>query len=310
MTVAESSSAVPPVARLAGISLSYGKTLALDNISLDFPASCMVGLIGPDGVGKSSLLALLAGARAVQQGHLEALGGDMSSKRHRDTVCPRIAYMPQGLGKNLYPTLSVEENLQFFGRLFGHNAAERRQRIDELTTRTGLHPFLSRPAGKLSGGMKQKLALCCALIHKPRVLFLDEPTTGVDPVSRKEFWEMLKSLKAQDITIMVSTPYMDEASLCDRIALIQSGKIMSVDTPNNIVDHYPYKLYQTKAANNYHLLEHLKQQGNVHRCYISGEFLHVVFKDNATCIHYPYTDLREIKPSIEDCFINLMDNEL
>jgi ribosome-dependent ATPase len=142
----------------------------------------MVGLIGPDGVGKSSLLSLIAGARALQGGEIQVLGGDMRSKKHRDAVCPRIAYMPQGLGKNLYPTLSVEENLQFFGRLFGHDAAERRARIDDLTQSTGLQKFLSRPAGKLSGGMKQKLALCCALIHDPDLLILDEPTTGVDPL--------------------------------------------------------------------------------------------------------------------------------
>ncbi|MCA0185224.1 MAG: ATP-binding cassette domain-containing protein, partial [Proteobacteria bacterium] len=150
-----------PVVRLAGVHLGYGRTAALDGVTLDIPAGCMVGLIGPDGVGKSSLLALVAGARAVQQGRVEALGGDMGSKRHRDLVCPRIAYMPQGLGKNLYPTLSVEENLQFFARLFGHGRAERRRRIDELTRSTGLFPFLDRPSGKLSGGMKQKLGLCC-----------------------------------------------------------------------------------------------------------------------------------------------------
>ena len=147
----ETPRAAPPAARLAGVSLRYRKTLALANISLDIPAACMVGLIGPDGVGKSSLLALLAGARAVQEGRLEVLGGDMTSTAHRDSVCPRIAYMPQGLGKNLYPTLSVEENLQFFGRLFGHDRAERRRRIDELTASTGLQPFLTRPAGKQIG---------------------------------------------------------------------------------------------------------------------------------------------------------------
>jgi ribosome-dependent ATPase len=176
-----------PVARLAGVGLHYGKTVALDGITLDIPAGRMVGLIGPDAVGKSSLLSLLAGARAVQQGRVEALGGDMASTRHRESVCPHIAYMPQGLGKNLYATLSVEENLQFFGRLFGHNATERRRRIDELTRSTGLTSFLSRPAGKLSGGMKQKLGLCCALIHDPDFLILDEPTTGVDPLARAQF---------------------------------------------------------------------------------------------------------------------------
>ena len=166
-------SARQPVARLQDVSLRYGKMVALDAVSLDVPAGCTVGLIGPDGVGKSSLMSLVAGARVVQTGRVEALGGSMASVRHRNQVCPHIAYMPQGLGKNLYPTLSVEENLQFFGRLFGHDAAERRRRIDGLTTATGLHPFLSRPVGKLSGGMKQKLGLCCALIHDPDLLILD-----------------------------------------------------------------------------------------------------------------------------------------
>ena len=169
------------VASLAQVSLQYGQTRALDSISLEIPAGCMVGLIGPDGVGKSSLLALLAGARRLQQGQVEVLGGDMASRSHRRVVCPDIAYMPQGLGKNLYASLSVEENLQFFARLFGHDSAERRRRIDHLTQRTGLFPFLDRPAGKLSGGMKQKLGLCCALIHDPDLLILDEPpSNGTD----------------------------------------------------------------------------------------------------------------------------------
>ncbi|MBY0418867.1 MAG: ATP-binding cassette domain-containing protein, partial [Pararheinheimera sp.] len=178
------------VARLQQVQLNYGKTKALDTISLEIPAGVMVGLIGPDGVGKSSLLSLLSGARAIQQGKVEVLGGDMASSKHRDAVCADIAYMPQGLGKNLYLTLSVEENLQFFARLFGHNAKERRRRIDELTKATGLYQFLQRPAGKLSGGMKQKLGLCCALIHDPKLLILDEPTTGVDPLARSQFWQL------------------------------------------------------------------------------------------------------------------------
>ena len=227
---------MPPVAQLTGIKLSYGKIPALDNITLDFPASCMVGLIGPDGVGKSSLLALLAGARAVQQGHLMVLDGDMAKKRHRDAVCPRIAYMPQGLGKNLYPTLSVEENLQFFGRLFGHNAAERRQRIDELTTHTGLQPFLSRPAGKLSGGMKQKLGLCSALIHDPDLLILDEPTTGVDPLSRKQFWDLIDHIRGerQGMSVIVATAYMEEAERFDWLVAMDAGKILATGTPEEL----------------------------------------------------------------------------
>ena len=169
------------VVHITALSQRYGKTLALDRLDLSIPKGCMAGLIGPDGVGKSSLLALVAGARMIQEGKITVLGGDMADKRHRNRTCPDIAYMPQGLGKNLYPTLSVEENLQFFARLFGHSAPERRRRIDELTTATGMYPFLDRPAGKLSGGMKQKLGLCCALIHDPKLLILDEPTTGVDP---------------------------------------------------------------------------------------------------------------------------------
>ena len=225
-----------PVARLADISLSYGKTQALDKITLDFPPGCMVGLIGPDGVGKSSLLALIAGARAVQQGHIEVLGGDMSSSRHRDSVCPRIAYMPQGLGKNLYPTLSVEENLQFFGRLFGHDASERRQRIDELTTSTGLHAFLGRPAGKLSGGMKQKLGLCSALIHDPDLLILDEPTTGVDPLSRKQFWDLIDHIRGQrsGMSVIVATAYMEEAERFDWLVAMDAGKVLTTGSPTEL----------------------------------------------------------------------------
>ena len=221
------------VARLQEVSLRYGKTLALDGISMDIPAGRMVGLIGPDGVGKSSLLALLAGARAVQQGRVEALDGDMAIKGHRDEVCPRIAYMPQGLGKNLYPTLSVEENLQFFARLFGHDGAERRRRIDALTVSTGLRPFLSRPAGKLSGGMKQKLALCCALIHDPDLLIVDEPTTGVDPLSRRQFWDLIDRIRAErpGMSVIVATAYMEEADRFDWLVAMDAGRVLAFGTP-------------------------------------------------------------------------------
>jgi len=226
-------SPAPAVARLAGVSLRYRKTLALDDITLDIPTACMVGLIGPDGVGKSSLLALLAGARVVQEGRVEVLGGDMANTRHRNSVCPRIAYMPQGLGKNLYPTLSVEENLQFFGRLFGHDKAERGRRINELTASTGLQPFLKRPAGKLSGGMKQKLGLCCALIHDPDLLILDEPTTGVDPLSRKQFWDLIEHIRAErpGMSVIVATAYMEEADRFDWLVAMDAGKILATSTP-------------------------------------------------------------------------------
>ncbi|MDR3671243.1 MAG: ribosome-associated ATPase/putative transporter RbbA [Holophaga sp.] len=226
----------PPVARLARISLSYGKKLALDDLTLDLPAGQMVGLIGPDGVGKSTLLSLLAGARAVQQGGLEVLGGDMTSAHHRVSVCPRIAYMPQGLGKNLYPTLSVEENLQFFGRLFGQDAAERRGRIDELTRSTGLQRFLARPAGMLSGGMKQKLGLCCALIHDPDLLILDEPTTGVDPLSRRQFWDLIDHIRKEReaMSVVIATAYMEEADRFHWLVAMDAGKVLATGTPEEL----------------------------------------------------------------------------
>jgi ribosome-dependent ATPase len=222
-----------PVIRLAGVSLHYKKALALDGIDLDLPGGCMVGLIGPDGVGKSSLMALVAGARAVQQGTVTVLGGDMASKAHRDAVCPRIAYMPQGLGKNLYPTLSVEENLQFFARLFGHGRAERRRRIDTLTGSTGLLPFLDRPAGKLSGGMKQKLGLCCALIHDPDLLILDEPTTGVDPLARAQFWDLIAAIRAARpaMSVLVATAYMEEAERFDLLVAMDAGRVLASGPP-------------------------------------------------------------------------------
>ncbi len=228
-----------PVASLADVSLHYGKVVALDGITLDIPAGRMVGLLGPDGVGKSSLLALLSGARAIQEGRVQALGGDMASARHRGRVCPRISYMPQGLGKNLYPTLSIEENLQFFGRLFGHPAAERRRRIDALTASTGLTPFLSRPAGKLSGGMKQKLGLCCALIHDPDLLILDEPTTGVDPLARSQFWDLIKGIRTEQtgMSVIVATAYMDEAQGFDWLVAMDAGRVLATGAPAELLEH-------------------------------------------------------------------------
>jgi ribosome-dependent ATPase len=228
----------PPVAQLHEVGLRYGKTVALDAVSLDIPAGRMVGLIGPDGAGKSSLLSLLAGARAVQQGNVHALDGDMASAGHRESACPHIAYMPQGLGKNLYPTLSVEENLQFFGRLFGHDAAERRSRIDELTRSTGLSPFLPRPAGKLSGGMKQKLGLCCALIHDPDLLILDEPTTGVDPLARAQFWDLIKHIRTErpGMSVIVATAYMDEAQGFDWLVAMDGGRVLATGAPAELLE--------------------------------------------------------------------------
>ncbi len=226
-----------PVAEISGVSLQYGKTRALDDLSLSLPARCMVGLIGPDGVGKSSLLALIAGARKLQQGHVQVLDGDMGDAGHRRAVCPRIAYMPQGLGKNLYPTLTVFENLEFFGRLFGQDAEERHWRIAELTRSTGLAPFVERPAGKLSGGMKQKLGLCCALIHDPDLLILDEPTTGVDPLSRAQFWELIERIRSErpQMSVLVATAYMDEAQRFDHLVAMDAGQVLATGTPAELL---------------------------------------------------------------------------
>ncbi len=222
-----------PVARLAGVTLEYGAARALDIAELTLPARCMVGLIGPDGVGKSSLLALIAGARQIQQGRVEVLDGDMADPSHRRRTCPNIAYMPQGLGKNLYPTLSVQENLDFFGRLFGQGAEERARRIDHLLLSTGLAPFRERPAGKLSGGMKQKLGLCCALIHDPDLLILDEPTTGVDPLSRNHFWELIERIRQQrpQMSVLVATAYMEEAERFDHLVAMDAGRVLACGSP-------------------------------------------------------------------------------
>ena len=219
----------PPVALLENVGQQYGATIALRDISLAIPARRMVGLIGPDGVGKSSLLSLIAGARAIEQGNVMVLGGDMRDVHHRRDVCPKIAWMPQGLGKNLYHTLSVYENVDFFARLFGHDKAERELRINELLQSTGLAPFRDRPAGKLSGGMKQKLGLCCALIHDPQLLILDEPTTGVDPLSRAQFWELIDSIRQRqpEMSVLVATAYMEEAERFDWLVAMNAGEVLA-----------------------------------------------------------------------------------
>ena len=221
---------------LDGVRHRYGDVEALRDITFDIPAGRMVGLIGPDGVGKSTLLGLIAGARRIQAGRVQALGGDMASRRHRRAVCPRIAYMPQGLGKNLYMDLTVAENLHFFGRLFGQGKAERERRIAALLAATGLDPFPDRPAGKLSGGMKQKLGLCCALIHDPDLLILDEPTTGVDPLSRRQFWALIDRIRAQrpGVSVLVATAYMDEAAQFDWLVAMNDGAVLATGTPAEI----------------------------------------------------------------------------
>ncbi|MCD1627686.1 ribosome-associated ATPase/putative transporter RbbA [Seohaeicola saemankumensis] len=230
--------AAGPVVRAEGLSLQYGKVRALDAVSIDLPAGCIVGLIGPDGVGKSSFLALIAGARKIQAGRLDVLGGDMRRAGHRARICPQIAYMPQGLGRNLYPTLSVRENVDFFGRLFGESRNERDKRIAELLEATGLAPFADRPAAKLSGGMKQKLGLCCALIHDPDLLILDEPTTGVDPLSRREFWALIARLRATrpDMSLIVASAYLEEAAAFDHLVAMDAGSVLAAGSPEDILN--------------------------------------------------------------------------
>ena len=196
MAIAHSDFAPLQIAQLENVTQRYKRAIALDDVTVSLPSGCMVGLIGPDGVGKSTLLSMLAGARRVQSGRVFVLGGDMADAGHRNAICAQIAFMPQGLGKNLYPDLSVRENIEFFGRLFGQSRSEREWRIAELLHSTGLAPFADRPAKKLSGGMRQKLGLCCSLIHDPDLLILDEPTTGVDPLSRRQFWELIDRIRS------------------------------------------------------------------------------------------------------------------
>lgn len=227
-----------PVASLSSVTHRYGSASALADISLNIPAGCMAGLIGPDGVGKSTLLALIAGVRKLQTGDIHVLGGDIGAREHLKACNHRIAYMPQGLGRNLYPTLSVYENLDFFGRLFGQPKAERRARINDLLNATGLDPFPHRPAGKLSGGMKQKLSLCSALIHDPDLVILDEPTTGVDPLSRQQFWDLIDHIRADRpaMSVIVATAYMEEAERFDWLAAMNAGKVISTGSPTEIRD--------------------------------------------------------------------------
>ena len=224
-------------AELTSVSHAYGKVMALQDVTLTLPAGKMVGLLGPDGVGKSTLMGLVAGAKRLQSGAIETLGGDMSNARHRTQIGRRLAFMPQGLGRNLYHDLSLLENLEFFGKLFGLDAAERKSRITGLTRATGLYPFLDRPAGKLSGGMKQKVGLCAALIHDPDFLLLDEPTTGVDPQARDAFWDLLLELAHRDgVTIFISTHFMDEGMRYDRISLMHAGQVLITGEPQKLIE--------------------------------------------------------------------------
>jgi ABC-type multidrug transport system ATPase subunit len=284
---------------------------ALHGISFDVKEGELFGLIGPDGAGKTSLFRILTTVLLSNGGSAAVNGYDVVKDYKAIRNC--VGYMP---GKfSLYQDLTLEENLNFFATLFNTTIEENYELIKDIYIH--IEPFKTRRAGKLSGGMKQKLALSCALIHKPVVLFLDEPTTGVDPVSRKEFWEMLKRLKRQGITIVVSTPYMDEATLCDRIALIQHGNILSIDTPEKITKSFPHQLYAIKSAEIYQLLKDVNAYENSLSCYAFGEYLHLVFKEEkqdreAELLGYlkmknhSDVELKPIDATIEDCFIGLL----
>ena len=226
------------VAKVTNLSHKYSDVIALDNITLNIESGKMIGFIGPDGVGKSTLLSILSMVKIIQTGEVEVLNGDIKSKKYRNKICPRIAYMPQGLGKNLYMTLSVYENIEFFARLFGQDKKERNHRILQLLESTGLLQFKDRPAGKLSGGMKQKLGLCCALIHDPELLILDEPTTGVDPLSRRDFWKLIASIKSknQNMSVLIATAYMQEAASFDTIIAMDDGKILMQGTLKELLE--------------------------------------------------------------------------
>lgn len=300
---------------LQNITKTYdkGKVLAVDDVSFEIDKGELFGLIGPDGAGKTSVFRVLTTLLLADKGTASVDGFDVV--KDYQAIRRRIGYMP---GKfSLYQDLTVKENLNFFATLFGTSIEENYDLIKDIYDQ--IKPFNNRRAGKLSGGMKQKLALCCALIHKPEVLFLDEPTTGVDAVSRREFWEMLKKLKQQRITILVSTPYMDEAVLCERIALLQNGRVMSVDTPQNITAAYPVPLYAVKTGNIYKLLTDLRKSEQVESSFAFGEYLHVTLKSGDTtgadglknyiaAQGHTNIEVKAMAPTIEDSFIRLMND--
>jgi len=290
-----------------------GETLAVNDVSFVVEKGELFGLIGPDGAGKTSIFRMLTTLILPDSG-TGSVGGFDIVKDYK-LIRKSVGYMP---GKfSLYQDLTVEENLTFFATVFSTTIKENYDLIKDIYVQ--IEPFKNRRAGKLSGGMKQKLALCCALIHRPAVLFLDEPTTGVDAVSRKEFWEMLKRLKEQGITILVSTPYMDEATLCERIALIQNGKILSIDTPEKIISQYPKILFQIKAENMSGLLKDLRQYNEIDSCHAFGGYHHFSFTNEpeaeklaklndylSSCNHHN-VEFAPTRPTIEDCFINLLN---
>jgi ABC-type multidrug transport system ATPase subunit len=292
-----------------------GKVLAVDKATFDVAEGETFGLIGPDGAGKTSIFRVLTTLLLPDGGSATVAGFDVVKDYEKIRNC--IGYMPGRF--SLYQDLTVEENLNFFATIFNTTVKENYKLIEEIYVQ--IEPFKTRRAGKLSGGMKQKLALCCALIHKPRVLFLDEPTTGVDAVSRVEFWDMLKRLKHQGISILVSTPYMDEAALCDRIALIEGGKLLSIASPADTIKKYPGKLFAVKAANMHQLLKDLRSYEGTHSCFTFGDAMHVSFKQDAntdvskltgylTAKGHKELEIAEIPAGIEDYFIRITEKEI
>lgn len=294
---------------LRHIDKSYNKQIAIRNISFDVKPGELFGLIGPDGAGKTTLFRILTTLLLPDKGKATVAGKDTVNDYKE--IRKMVGYMPGRF--SLYHDLTVEENLTFFATIFGTTIEENYDLIKDIYEQ--IEPFKDRRAGQLSGGMKQKLALSCALIHKPKVLFLDEPTTGVDPVSRKEFWEMLKRLQKRGITILVSTPYMDEAALCDRIALIQDGEILDIDTPEAIVNKFPKPIYNVKATNRYQLIQALQRYEHSYSVFPFGEFVHYTdkrdsFDEEELKSYLELTGLDGVRveatqPDIEDAFMEL-----
>lgn len=306
--------------RCLNIKKSYGKVNALNDISFEVEKGEIFGIIGPDGAGKTTLFRILTTLILANEGTASVVGYDVV--KDYAEIRKHVGYMPGRF--SLYQDLSVEENLHFFATVFNTTIEENYDLIKDIYQQ--IEPFKDRRAGKLSGGMKQKLALSCALIHKPQVLFLDEPTTGVDPVSRKEFWGMLKKLKNEGITIIVSTPYMDEAGLCDRIALIQNGQFLTIDSPEGIIKRYPNTLLSAESDNMHRLLYDLRSFELTKNCFAFGDKHHISIEKNSVNSNRSTTKIieeivqfltlkghsnliiREIEPGIEDCFMQLSQN--
>jgi ABC-type multidrug transport system ATPase subunit len=295
--------------KVEGLSKSYGDVQALASIDLSINKGELFGLIGPDGAGKSTLFRILTSLLIPDEGQAWVQG--LHTVHDFRQIRNIIGYMPGRF--SLYEDLSVEENLRFFAKIFGQTVEGNYHLIEDIFNQ--LMPFRKRRAGKLSGGMKQKLALCCALIHEPEVLFLDEPTTGVDAVSRAEFWEMLNKIKEKGITICVSTPYMDEAGLCERIALIQQGKILGINTPHGLINNYNKQLYSVRSQQNYKLLSKLRNEGDVERVEPFGETLHLTMKRTigekeinewVKSLNVGPVEINRMPATVEDIFLDLM----